>query len=113
MSAVLVTISTSPIEAAPHVLVLDVKHRTASRLRQSVKMPKTEFGVMTVLAASRHQASVRDIADHLWGDDDSGGPDTWAESIAVYLTRVRKKIAPLGLKVKNWPNSGWQLLEAA
>jgi hypothetical protein len=64
-------------------------------------LPRLQSSERVVLAAlvSRKFVSNRAIADALYSLRDDGGPDDPSRVIAVFLTRLRQKLRPLGIEI--------------
>jgi DNA-binding response OmpR family regulator len=68
--------------------------------------PRREFQVAcAILSRCGEVVSMDEVADSLYSDDPEGGPDNARVCISVFVLRVRRKLAPLGVVLKN--NFGW------
>lgn len=74
--------------------------RTAIRRGRTAQLTPTELRVLLVLMESRIELDRRSLISAVYADDPTGGPDC-EHSIYVHLAKLRRKLAPLGVEIKN------------
>jgi len=74
---------------------------------QSIKLPRTEFLIFSRLARTPERiVTAEDLWEYAWG---STKPVN-AESLHVYIYRLRSKIMPYKLRIDTMVNVGYRLL---
>ena len=74
---------------------------------QSIRLPRTEFLVISRLARSLERiVTSEDLWQYAWGDDKPLN----AESLHVYIYRLRNKLIPYKLRIDTMINVGYRLL---
>jgi hypothetical protein len=86
--------------------------QTIWRAGLSVRVPFQIFRLalcMTVAGANGRNLSTDELVDVLFAEDINGGPDQANRNVAVYLSRIRKLFAHLGMKVVKERNSFYRI----
>src|SRR5687767_14842317 len=89
--------------------VLRVEHKNyyASFAGQSIKLPRTEFLILSRLARTPDRTvTAEELWDYAWG---SGKPLN-TESLHVYIYRLRNKLLPYELRIDTMVNVGYRLV---
>lgn len=89
--------------------VLRVEHKNyyVSCSGQSIKLPRTEFLIFSRLVRSADRiVTVEELWEYAWG---SGKPLN-AESLHVYIYRLRNKLLPYELRIDTMVNVGYRLV---
>ncbi len=74
---------------------------------ESIRLPRTEFLILSRLVRSLERAvSAEDIWQYAWGNDKPLN----AESLHVYMYRLRSKLMPYNLQIDTLVNVGYRLL---
>ena len=74
---------------------------------QSIKLPRTEFLIFSRLARTPERiVTAEELWEYAWG---SAKPVN-AESLHVYIYRLRSKIMPYNLRIDTMVNVGYRLL---
>jgi len=74
---------------------------------QSIRLPRTEFLIISRLARSPERiVTSEDLWQYAWGDDKPLN----AESLHVYIYRLRNKLIPHQLRIDTMINVGYRLL---
>src|SRR5258705_10429750 len=74
---------------------------------QSIKLPRTEFLIFSRLARTPERiVTAEELWEYAWG---SAKPVN-AESLHVYIHRLRSKIMPYNLRIDTMVNVGYRLL---
>ena len=77
---------------------------------QPLKFPRTEFLLLSRLAASAARiVRAEDLWRYVWG---SSKPHN-AESLHVHIYRLRNRLAPHGVQIETMVNVGYRLVPAA
>jgi two-component system alkaline phosphatase synthesis response regulator PhoP len=77
---------------------------------QSIRMPRTEFLIISRLARSPERiVTSEDLWQYAWGNDKPLN----AESLHVYIYRLRNKLMPYRLRIDTMINVGYRLLVGA
>jgi DNA-binding response OmpR family regulator len=75
--------------------------------RQTVRLPRTEFLILSRLARSAERiVSAEEIWEYAWRTEKPLNSD----SLHVYIYRLRLHILPYGLRIENLVNVGYRLL---
>ncbi|MGB8509585.1 MAG: helix-turn-helix domain-containing protein [Pyrinomonadaceae bacterium] len=73
----------------------------------SLKLPRAEFLILSRLARNPERiVSSQELWQHVWGDSKPLN----AESLHVYIYRLRQKLDPHGVRVGTMVNVGYRLL---
>jgi DNA-binding response OmpR family regulator len=89
--------------------VLRVEHQTyyVSFAGQSIKLPRTEFLIFSRLARTPDRiVSAEELWEYAWG----AGKPLNAESLHVYIYRLRNKLLPFELRIETMVNVGYRLV---
>lgn len=89
--------------------VLRVEHKNyyASFHGQSIKLPRTEFLIFSRLARTPDRiVSAEELWEYAWGT----GKPLNAESLHVYIYRLRNKLLPFALRIDTMVNVGYRLV---
>ncbi|HEY3039958.1 MAG TPA: winged helix-turn-helix domain-containing protein [Pyrinomonadaceae bacterium] len=74
---------------------------------QALKLPRTEFLILSRLARSPERiVTAEDLWEHAWG----GAKPVNAESLHVYIYRLRNKLNPHKLQIETMVNVGYRLI---
>jgi two-component system alkaline phosphatase synthesis response regulator PhoP len=74
---------------------------------QSLKLPRTEFLIFSRLARSPERiVTAEDLWEYAWG----AAKPVNAESLHVYIYRLRNKLLPFKLRIDTMVNVGYRLL---
>ena len=74
---------------------------------QSLKLPRTEFLIFSRLARTPERiVTAEELWHYAWGSDKPVN----AESLHVYIYRLRSKLAPYNLSIDTMVNVGYRLL---
>ncbi|MGH9970127.1 MAG: helix-turn-helix domain-containing protein [Pyrinomonadaceae bacterium] len=74
---------------------------------QSLKLPRTEFLILSRLTRSPERiVTAEELWEHAWGDDKPLN----TESLHVYIYRLRNKLMPYNLRIDTMINVGYRLL---
>lgn len=74
---------------------------------QSLKLPRTEFLILSRLALSPERiVSAEELWEYAWGNDKPLN----TESLHVYIYRLRNKLLPYDLRIDTMVNVGYRLL---
>ena len=74
---------------------------------QSLKLPRTEFLILSRLARSPERIV---SAEDLWGQAWEGTKPLNTESLHVHLYRLRNKLGPYGIQIETMVNVGYRLI---
>jgi two-component system alkaline phosphatase synthesis response regulator PhoP len=91
--------------------VLRVEHRNyyVSYSGQSIKLPRTEFLIFSRLTRSPERiVTAEELWTYAWGDSKPLN----AESLHVYIYRLRNKLTPYNLRIDTMVNVGYTLMLA-
>ena len=112
-SEMLLTVQKSPQPVAVDVYYDDgylrVEHRNyyVACGGQSLKLPRTEFLILSRLARSPERIVIsEELWEYAWGGDKPVN----MESLHVYVYRLRNKIAPHKLQIETMVNVGYRLI---
>ena len=111
-SEMLLTVQKSPQPVADDVYddgYLRVEHRNyyVACGGQSLKLPRTEFLILSRLARSPERIVIsEELWEYAWGGDKPVN----MESLHVYVYRLRNKIAPHKLQIETMVNVGYRLI---
>lgn len=73
---------------------------------QSIKLPRTEFLILSRLARSLERiVTAEDLWEYAWGNDKPLNH----ESLHVYIYRLRSKLVPYNLSIDTMVNVGYRL----
>ena len=89
--------------------VLRVEHKNyyASFTGQPIRLPRTEFLIFSRLARTPDRiVSAEDLWNYAWG----AGKPLNAESLHVYIYRLRNKLLPFQLRIDTMVNVGYRLV---
>jgi two-component system, OmpR family, alkaline phosphatase synthesis response regulator PhoP len=76
---------------------------------QSLKLPRTEFLILSRLARSPERiVTAEELWEHAWGNDKPVN----MESLHVYIYRLRNKLAASKVSIDTMVNVGYRLLPA-
>lgn len=76
---------------------------------QALKLPRTEFLILSRLARSPERiVTAEELWEHAWGNNKPVN----MESLHVYIYRLRHKLAPGGIVIDTMVNVGYRLLPA-
>ena len=89
--------------------LLRVEHKNyyASFAGESIKLPRTEFLILSRLARTPERIVT---AEELWGYAWGTGKPLNAESLHVYIYRLRNKLLPHQLRIDTMVNVGYRLV---
>jgi len=74
---------------------------------QSLKLPRTEFLILSRLARSPERiVTAEDLWEYAWGNDKPVN----MESLHVYIYRLRNKLNPHRLQIETMVNVGYRLI---
>ena len=74
---------------------------------QSVKLPRTEFLILSRLARSPERiVTAAELWEYAWGSDKPVN----MESLHVYIYRLRNKLTPFKISIDTMVNVGYRLL---
>lgn len=74
---------------------------------QSVKLPRTEFLILSRLARSPERiVTAAELWEYAWGSDKPVN----MESLHVYIYRLRNKLSPFKISIDTMVNVGYRLL---
>jgi DNA-binding response OmpR family regulator len=74
---------------------------------QSIKLPRTEFLILSRLAhAPDRIVTAEDLWEHAWGN----AKPVNTESLHVYIYRLRNKLTPYNLHIDTMVNVGYRLI---
>jgi two-component system alkaline phosphatase synthesis response regulator PhoP len=74
---------------------------------QSLKLPRTEFLIVSRLARSPERiVTAEELWQHAWGNTKPLN----TESLHVYIYRLRNKLAPFKLEIETMVNVGYRLI---
>jgi DNA-binding response OmpR family regulator len=77
---------------------------------QLLKLPRAEFLILSRLARTPERiVSPEELWQNVWGDARAFN----YESIQVYIYRLRRKLAPYGIKIDTMVHMGYRLLPTA
>ena len=88
---------------------LRVEHKNyyVSCAGQSIKLPRTEFLILSRLARSPERiVGAEDLWEHAWGNDKPLN----TESLHVYIYRLRNKLMSYNVSIDTMVNVGYRLL---
>lgn len=89
--------------------VLRVEHKNyyVSWAGQSIKLPRTEFLILSRMARTPDRiVTAEDLWEYAWG----AGKPLNTESLHVYIYRLRNKLLPYNLRIETMVNVGYRLL---
>ena len=89
--------------------VLRVEHRNyyVSYAGQSIKLPRTEFLIFSRLTRSPERiVTAEELWTYAWGNSKALN----AESLHVYIYRLRNKLTPYNLRIDTMVNVGYTLM---
>jgi DNA-binding response OmpR family regulator len=89
--------------------VLRVEHKNyyVSCSGQSIKLPRTEFLIFSRLTRSPERiVTAEELWNYAWGDSKPLN----AESLHVYIYRLRNKLTPYNLRIDTMVNVGYTLM---
>lgn len=79
-----------------------------------VPMPKREREVILRLSQAQGRiVPMHQIVDFLYGDEEDGGPEDARNCAQVHITKVRRKISPLGWVIEAERYRGYRLVRTA
>jgi len=88
-------------------LRVEHKHFYVACDGKSIRLPRTEFLIISRLARSPERiVTSEDLWQYAWGDDKPLN----AESLHVYIYRLRNKLIPYKLRIDTMINVGYRLL---
>jgi hypothetical protein len=73
----------------------------AIRKNRRAYLTKTELRIRQALRAATVPLDARRLAERVYFDDPQGGPDNY-NSVKCTLTKLRKKLAPLGVRIERY-----------
>jgi DNA-binding response OmpR family regulator len=74
---------------------------------QSLKLPRTEFLILSRLSRSPERiVTAEDLWEYAWGNDKPVN----MESLHVYIYRLRNKLSPHRLQIETMVNVGYRLI---
>jgi|SRR5215471_16088196 len=73
----------------------------AIRRQRRAYLTKTELRILQELRAATMPLDARRLAERVYFDDPAGGPDNY-NSIKCTLSKLRKKLAPLGVRIEGY-----------
>ncbi|HEV2829060.1 MAG TPA: winged helix-turn-helix domain-containing protein [Pyrinomonadaceae bacterium] len=91
---------------------LRIEHRNyyVACAGQSLKLPRTEFLILSRLARSPERiVTAEDLWEYAWGNQKPVN----TESLHVYIYRLRNKLAYSKVRIDTMVNVGYRLLSAA
>jgi len=94
---------------APLALLVCLESSAATRFGQMVQLTPHQAAILDMLARRSPRAtSIELIAMKLWGAED--GPEHEHNTIRVHVSRLRRKLAPLGVSISNRYVAGYRLV---
>lgn len=75
-----------------------------------LRLPNLERSALARLISARGGiVSNNQLVDHLWGDSIDGGPDGARHTVMSYMSKIRRKIEPLGWSISGRKFEGYRL----
>ena len=75
--------------------------RYAIRRNRRAYLTKTEFRILEALRTATVALDARRLAARVYFDDPEGGPDNY-NAVKCTMTKLRKKLAPLGVRIERY-----------
>lgn len=89
-------------------MLVDLNSNTAARLGTKVKLTRQEAGAAYILARRFPRVVRAEFGDELYGA--SHDRDLRARCFYPLLSVLRRKLAPLGVRIENTHAVGWRLV---
>ncbi|WOJ88138.1 hypothetical protein RZS28_09745 [Methylocapsa polymorpha] len=95
--------------ARPDKILVDVARNVVMRDETVVRPRRRDLRIFIFIAARPIGAicSLESIIDHLWGDDENGGPDNPAKAVSLAVSFIRKWGAAIGVSIETWWGRGY------
>jgi len=95
--------------ARPDKIFVDIARNVIMRDQTIIRPRRRDLRIFILIAARPIGAicSLESIIDHLWGDDENGGPENPAKAVSLAVSFIRKWGATIGVSIETWWGRGY------
>lgn len=89
-------------------IVLDLHRHEIARWGSVVHLPPTAFRMVAALIVAPGYLSIRELAEHVYGEREDGGPIDPRNCFYVAASRFRAPLSAIGIEIRGHYSRGWR-----